>query len=338
MIRVNYIYDVEGWAIHNLGLTLKEGLAKFDIQLNLMPESESMASAANCDIIFLGTSRLNRQIVEDLRGPELITVVHDPVEISNFTGRFDWSKYPLRSSLMSRFDRVAVTTDEMYFQVSSRLKPKACYRLRTPVPTANPVVPLRNSGALRVGSSIRLNQKVRKQKRVQDSSFDRFRNRYLLSEGGEFSITQLRGVFGQANRKNPKYMAEIEEYFSRTEVSVEFMGVRERSERSREAYLQWLENLDIYVCTSTMEGGPIPLMEACQRGCAVLTTPVGQTADWVVHGKSGFILRDSGDFIKSILAYESDRELLYNHQLKSIEIASQITPNYESWAKFIVGK
>jgi hypothetical protein len=268
----------------------------------------------------------------------MITVVHDPVEISNFTGRFNWSNYPLRKNALTEFDRVAVTTDEMYFQVTTRLKPKACYRLRTPVAQDISFLPRRNHERLRVGSSIRLNQKRGEQIRLPNSYIKLFWQKYLLNENGKFSLSQMKSFLGKSDRKNPKFLFEIETLLSQMKISVEFMGLHEESRLSRDSYLDWLEKLDVYVCTSTMEGGPIPLMEACQRGCAVVTTPVGQVSDWVVHGKSGYICSTPSEFADAILSYDTNRELLFSHQLKSVEVASRNEPNFESWADFILGR
>jgi len=43
---------------------------------------------------------------------------------------------------------------------------------------------------------------------------------------------------------------------------------------------KWYQSLDIFVCTSTAEGGPQTVFEAAACGCVVLSTAVGQVADW----------------------------------------------------------
>lgn len=48
-----------------------------------------------------------------------------------------------------------------------------------------------------------------------------------------------------------------------------------------DAYLARVASGAVYVCASYMEGGPLPVMDAVLAGLAVVTTPVGQTAEWV---------------------------------------------------------
>lgn len=42
----------------------------------------------------------------------------------------------------------------------------------------------------------------------------------------------------------------------------------------------WLQTLDIFLCTSSGEGGPQGPFEAAACGCAVVSTDVGQVSDW----------------------------------------------------------
>jgi glycosyltransferase involved in cell wall biosynthesis len=57
-----------------------------------------------------------------------------------------------------------------------------------------------------------------------------------------------------------------------------------------EAMPEFFSSLDVYLCTSTVEGGPYPIMEAMSSGCVVFSTPVGIVPEMIAHGENGFIL------------------------------------------------
>lgn len=44
--------------------------------------------------------------------------------------------------------------------------------------------------------------------------------------------------------------------------------------------VQWYHGLDVFLCTSSGEGGPQGPFEAAACGCAVISTDVGQVSDW----------------------------------------------------------
>jgi hypothetical protein len=78
-------------------------------------------------------------------------------------------------------------------------------------------------------------------------------------------------------------------------------------------------------------------MEAVTAGLAVLTTPVGQVADWVRSGENGFICRTPAEFSARALEYVRNRSLLRAHQAHSRHIADERTFAPEPWLRFIVG-
>jgi len=53
---------------------------------------------------------------------------------------------------------------------------------------------------------------------------------------------------------------------------------------------EFYSSLDYYVCTSRIEGGPYPVLEAMSCGAVVLSTPVGQVPEIICHGENGFLL------------------------------------------------
>ena len=53
---------------------------------------------------------------------------------------------------------------------------------------------------------------------------------------------------------------------------------------------QYLASSDIYVCSSVAEASPMAVWEAMGAGCAIVSTDVGDVAEHIVNGKSGFIV------------------------------------------------
>lgn len=49
----------------------------------------------------------------------------------------------------------------------------------------------------------------------------------------------------------------------------------------RQALAAFYISLDLYVCTSTLEGGPLPVVEALSFGVPIVSTDVGQVRNWV---------------------------------------------------------
>jgi glycosyltransferase involved in cell wall biosynthesis len=88
-------------------------------------------------------------------------------------------------------------------------------------------------------------------------------------------------------------------------------------------YARLIDGYNCYLCTSWQEGGPLPLMDAMRRGCAVLTTPVGQTDELVQEGVNGFICRTRAEFAARIELLAADPGLLHDMRLNSLRISSQ---------------
>jgi glycosyltransferase involved in cell wall biosynthesis len=88
-------------------------------------------------------------------------------------------------------------------------------------------------------------------------------------------------------------------------------------------YLQLLDRYNCYLCTSWQEGGPLPVIDAIHRGCAVLTTPVGQTDEWVEHGGNGFFCTSEQEFMGHIRWLASHPEGLLACRQRSLAIAAR---------------
>src|SRR5262249_33563342 len=66
------------------------------------------------------------------------------------------------------------------------------------------------------------------------------------------------------------------------------------------------------VCVPSTTPDPLPraVMEAMGRGLAVLAAPCGGIPEMIVHGESGFLIRDQRDFAVTIRRLQSEPELL----------------------------
>ena len=88
-----------------------------------------------------------------------------------------------------------------------------------------------------------------------------------------------------------------------------------------------------------MEGGPLPVMEAVLAGAAVLSTPVGQVAEWMEDGRSGFICDNYREFRRALARYSTDPDLLIRHQRAAMDIArASRPPDIETWLEFVLGR
>ncbi len=87
-------------------------------------------------------------------------------------------------------------------------------------------------------------------------------------------------------------------------------------------YARFMDGYNCYVCTSWQEGGPLPLMDALQRGCVVLTTRVGQTDELVEEGGNGFFCSTEEEFDHRIRQLAADPQLLQTMRLRALALAA----------------
>ena len=90
-------------------------------------------------------------------------------------------------------------------------------------------------------------------------------------------------------------------------------------------YIRLIDEYNCYLCTSWQEGGPLPLMDAMRRGCAVLTTPVGQTDELVQDGFNGFFCKTRSGFAERIEFLAGRPDLLYDMRLNSLKVSAERT-------------
>jgi glycosyltransferase involved in cell wall biosynthesis len=78
---------------------------------------------------------------------------------------------------------------------------------------------------------------------------------------------------------------------------------------------RFYSSLDFYVCTSSVEGVPYPVLESMACECVVLTTPVGIVPEIINNSKNGFILNEStitSDFVKNIEFLRTNQIIVEN--------------------------
>ncbi len=125
------------------------------------------------------------------------------------------------------------------------------------------------------------------------------------------SIRKNLDLFSLVKRSSHSLCEKFDGYFGRTVFPVA-------------EYENLITQYNCYICTSWQEGGPIPLMDAMAKGCAILTTPVGQTDELVIDGENGFFCKNESEFTQRISQLSSDEALLYRMRIRSIEIISGI--------------
>ena len=91
-------------------------------------------------------------------------------------------------------------------------------------------------------------------------------------------------------------------------------------------YIAMLDRHPVYVCTSFQEGGPLPVMDAMQRGAVVLCAPVGQAMEIIEHGKNGFLCRTDEEFTEVLETLARDPAKLHGLSLASRERILQARP------------
>ena len=341
-MHIIYLYDVDGWALHNIGLLLQPVFEGIGEQFTLLPISEYRRTPIACDILYLSYSGLLLPS-DDFRhfARDVICTIHDPLEISHFTDRFEWRAEPLRRVDFSHYDRISATTHDMFTALRDGYRAPPLYRtptfphdveaIRAAILPRSSTEPIRFFAATIAWPYISWGRVVRRLARIRE---------YLQDSYGSWSWRQLRSLVIRVNRKNIPLLERISAALAgRRGVEVNFLRARSVTlTLPRDEYLKLLTNADVYVCTSFVEGGPLPVMEAVIAGAAVLTTRVGQVEDWVLHGENGFVCHSYDDFMRCIEAYLSDPQLLREHQARSAMIGRAVRFDSRPWLEFVLGQ
>jgi glycosyltransferase involved in cell wall biosynthesis len=333
-MTVIYLYDIEGWALHAIGEWLAKVMAPFaEVDFRIMTSAAWHAAPVGCDVLYLSYSGLVVPGVDYRRwARRVVTTIHDPCEISFFEQRDDWATLPLRPLPLAQVDECSVISRELRdvverrFGVTARLTPT--WSLRAEVLKAARRDPAEARPAIRAMSST--NVPARRPFR------DVLRNcrhpaPFLRDERGRISLRQLTAIGIRRRRKRVEWLDRIRaDLRDRPTIECDFT-TGPAARRSAAEYEAALVASDVYLCTSTMEGGPLPVLEAVMAGAAVLSTRVGQVPDWIEDGGSGFFCATPAEFRDRLIAYDEDRELLRRHQRRARALADAMTPDLHGW-------
>ena len=341
MLTVAYVCRPNGWSLHNFGLSLVAPMAAYGIDVRVVTTGEWHAAPAPADVVLMAHTDFHRPAFpyRDYTGV-LAAVVHDPDEVSTFYDRLDWARWPLHAApKFGVYDRIATCSAEM----------EAVLRDRYGLPVWHASSFPHNAAA--VSAACEVARPPGGRARLLSTAYGPVRATWLemvrrlgrprfwaTDERGRASMRQLRSAAVRMHRKNVPWLARLGRAFARdARADVDFRYGRRLVQLSETAYLGRLTGSDVYVCTSMMEGGPFPVMEAVLAGLAVITTPVGQTGAWVRHGENGFVVRSYAEAEAAVRVYLDHPDVRCAHRARSRAIAASKHPDGAGWAAFFRG-
>lgn len=289
--RILYLYDHEGWAIHNVGKLWLDDLAQIDVTFRPAREL-TKSDVSSYDIIWFGYFHLFSAhyvsaatiMPSDLH--KCIVSIHDPSEF--YPQQENWKEiakaaatgwhprlWKIRGklSILHGLPNVVTISSEMQSILGT------AGIVATLIPTASALPPAATTAIKTVKCDV-------------------------LS------------VFALYERKNLPMMNAIRNECEE-DLNIRFDAKIGRTALPLEDYIDIFDSHEIYVCTSYQEGGPLPAMDAMQRGCVVLSTPVGQIQDLIQEGANGFICSTQEQFIEKIEMLSSDLPLLNKMRIQS---------------------
>jgi hypothetical protein len=338
-MKVTYLYNLEGWALHDVGRWLAEAVRPAGVDVECVDAETWHATPRQTDTLYLSYSGLVVPGFDYRRWcSRLVMTVHDPAEVSHFEDRSGWMHWPMRPLPLELFDEISVISDELVDVFRTRYDISV---LRTATwPSRADAI--RRRGASRVpGGELRVFSSTN-----ADATFSRWNMRrrlrripsYLRDQRGDLSLRQLLAIAVRRRRKNIPLLRRVGRAVAALPGARVDLAIGPGAIRSRAAYEDALLDATVYLCTSTMEGGPLPVMEAVLAGAAVVSTPVGQVAEWVEDGRNGRICSSYREFAGAMREYARRPSLLVAHQQASMEIAaSRRPPDIAPWLQLVAG-
>jgi hypothetical protein len=291
-IRVLSLHNYAGWAIHNVGKLWLEHTPQLRVTFG---ESDNFARRdfGHYDLVWFGYLDLflNHYLNGYFSAADLdkcVVSLHDPLEL--FPQQEDWKQIDLdlrrwwKKSSWYRWMRLRLLQQVRHVVTTSKemqsvLKDNAV--AASLLPTTSSLPPRRPD-------------EVKTEKCAMLSVFETY------------------------PRKNVPLMESLQRH-CRDSLGLRFDTKVGRALLPGDGYLNLMDDHEIYVCTSYQEGGPIPAMDAMQRGAIVLSTPVGQIQDIIRPGENGYICRTHEEFTEKIELLAGDLALLQSMRLKSLQ-------------------
>ena len=341
MFHVAYVCSTNGWSLHNVGLALVEPMAVRGVRVEVVSDPEWHGAPTPADVVFFAHRDHYRPAFPYLDwAAELAVVIHDPDEVSTFYDRLGWAGEPMHERPeLAAFDRVLTCSHEMVGVLRKRYGLNPYFAPTYPHNAAQVTAARRSAerdpGPVRFISTAYGAEPVPLRQAVARAASPRF---WTRDERGRLSPRQARSALVRQHRKNTPWLDRLADALRGDErAAVDFRYGRGHTQLSDEAYVRRIADADVYVCTSVMEGGPLPTMEAVLAGLAVLTTPVGQTAEWVRHGWNGFVCRTPDEFAWAARVYLDRPALLRQHQARSRVLGAEKRFDADAWHAFLVG-
>lgn len=291
-LKVLYLRNDEGWAIHKVGILWLSGNARLSVTIR-DGRTFRLSDCATFDVIWFGYLDLfvHYYLRSYFRVAELrkcIVSIHDPEEI--FPQREDWKR---------RYVNQRRWWSASFWDMR--------FRLRT----------LRSVGAI-ITTSKEMHA-ILQQNGVANfilptTSSLPARDRETLKTERCSAVS----IFAPYPRKNVALLESLKSYCQES-LALQFDVKIGRRLLPTDEYIDFLDDHEVYICTSFQEGGPIPAMDAMQRGCVVLSTPVGQMPELIIDGRNGYICGTREDFVERLAQLAADLELLHAMRVQSSE-------------------
>ena len=350
-MRVVYLCWPNGLSLHNVGRALVAPMAARGVTVDVVDSREWFARPTPADAAFLAhLSFLWPGFPYRRHVGALLGVVHDPDEVSTFGDRLAWAREPMHEvPALAAFDRVLTCSREMEAVLRGRYGVDA-WRAPTFPHNADAVRAAAAAHAAHAAHAARsggprpavrfLSTALGAGREPWPGMLARLaRPRFWTrDEGGRPSLRQLRSAAVRVHRKNVAGLARLAGRLGADpRAAVDFRVGPGHPPLPEGAYLARLAAGDVYVCASFMEGGPLPVMEAVLAGLAVVTTPVGQTAEWVEDGGNGFVCRTAAELEAACRRYLDDPALLAAHRARSRAIGAAKAFDAGPWDAFLRG-
>lgn len=305
-----YIYDVEDWAIHEVGKLWLGNIDGLEVVFRGAMEV-TQEEVDKSDIVWYGFTRLYFFNIQANINKSVIAV-HDPNEV--FTTHQFWKHTSLPLSLNFK----------IWLDFLGRI------RMRK-----QNIALIKKAKHVVVVSS-----------EMQESLADIGIKTTIIETTTDFPIKNVckknsLSIVSVANphiRKNFDLLKRIKRYCEKNSISFHFKGDKLYS---RKNYIEFMDKHNVYLCTSFQEGGPLPAMDLMARGGVVLTTPVGQIQDMIENGKNGFVCKTYDEFIESIDYLNNNIDVIEKMSEESIKTMSgrhplKIKETVKSYLKTIV--